>query len=87
MATPIAAGVVALLLEQYPNDSPDRIKNKLIDQSTKNALDFGVIGNDPNTPNRLVFVEPASGPRQGDTPPTPPPDSTQSPPDLSLIHI
>ena len=61
MATPIAAGVVALLLEQYPNDSPDRIKNKLIDQSTKNALDFGVIGNDPNTPNRLVFVEPASG--------------------------
>ena len=59
MATPIAAGVVALLLQEYPNRTPDEIKQILIDRSTKDVLDFSVIRG-TNTPNRLVYVQPAS---------------------------
>ena len=59
MATPITAGVVALLMQENPSMSPDEIKQLLISRSTKDVLDFSVIRG-TNTPNRLVYVQPAS---------------------------
>lgn len=59
MACPIAAGVAALLMQENPGLNPDQIKQLMIDRSTTNVLDFSVIRG-TNTPNRLVYVQPAS---------------------------
>lgn len=51
VASPVVAGVAAILLEQYPNDSPDQIHYAIRDGATS-----GVVSNPgPSSPNLLVY--------------------------------
>jgi subtilisin family serine protease len=61
MATPLVSGMVALLLQKYPNYTAETIKEKLLQLSTKNVLDFSSLPMDKDkeaskTPNRLLYV-------------------------------
>ena len=59
MATPIVAGAAAILLSVNMTLTPKEVKQKLIDQSTKDVLNFGVIPQPSlrdDTPNRLLWV-------------------------------
>lgn len=51
MASPHAAGVVALLLEKYRDKRPTKIAWMIREQSTKERL----TGVDPTTKNRLLY--------------------------------
>ena len=51
MASPHAAGVIALLLEKYPDKKPTKIAKMLTQQSTKDTL----AGVDPTTKNNLLY--------------------------------
>lgn len=44
MATPVVAGVAALVVEQHPSWTPDQVQDKI----TSTAKDLGVPGRDPN---------------------------------------
>ena len=63
MACPTVAGVVATLLQRFPNDTPRQIRDRLIQESTPNVVNMRtfrggglppVIGRD--TPNRFAYV-------------------------------
>ena len=58
MATPIVAGAVALLLSADMSLTPVEVKQKLIDQSTKDKIDMRDITPSSRsiTPNKLVYV-------------------------------
>ena len=58
MATPIVAGAVAILLSANMSLSPKQVKQKLIDESTKNMIDMKDItpSSRAATPNRLLYV-------------------------------
>jgi hypothetical protein len=57
MASPHVAGVAALYLQSHPSDSPAQVSAALIGAATT-----GVVANaGTNSPNRLLFSDPAAG--------------------------
>ena len=58
MATPIAAGVAALILEEFPRLDPRGVWKVMKERATRNAIDFSPIPDSfrDNTPNLLVYT-------------------------------
>ena len=58
MASPIAAGVAALILEEFPDLSPVQVWNIMKARATRNAMDFSPIptADRRSTPNLLVYT-------------------------------
>ncbi|XP_065900631.1 uncharacterized protein [Dysidea avara] len=75
MATPIVAGAVALLLSADMSLTPVEVKQKLIDQSTKDKIDMRDITPSSRsiTPNKLVYVGKKRRCPPMPCPPSPPP--------------
>lgn len=55
MATPHAAGYAAIVMSQNPDMTPDEVKQKMIDDSTKDVVKIQ-LGDVEHTPNRLLYV-------------------------------
>ena len=60
MATPHVAGAAAIMLSKNPNLTPQQVKERMIEQSTKDAIDIE-FGDVQNTPNRLLYVPSKTG--------------------------
>ena len=58
MATPLVAGVAAIHLQRQPLLTPAQVKQKIIDDSCKNVLDFTDLLSSlkSSTPNRLLHI-------------------------------
>ena len=58
MAGPIVSGVAAIHLSHQPLLTPAELKQKLIDESIKNVIDYTGMPNNykQRTPNRLVYI-------------------------------
>lgn len=58
MACPLVAGAAAILLQHFPTLSPNRIKDALIDTSTKNTINFSHFQPplQGSTENRLLHI-------------------------------
>ena len=59
MATPLVSGLAAILLSKEPRLTPDKLKEKLIEASIKDAIDFtGMpVHQKPTTLNRLASIQ------------------------------
>jgi hypothetical protein len=68
MATPLVAGVGALILEEYPSFTPQQVRSKLLERATKGAL-TNLRSGDPN----VLLYATAGGPAPS---PVPPPSPT-----------
>ena len=59
MATPIVSGMVATLLQKQPLLTPNQVKDKIIQDSLKNVVnfnDFSIVSLRTSSPNRLLHV-------------------------------
>ena len=59
MSTPLVSGAVALLLQENPSFTPQQVKDKLLEMSTKSVINFTQLADRAlaqNTPNRLLYV-------------------------------
>jgi len=61
MACPTVAGAAALLLQQYPHDTPEQIRRRLQEQATQGVINMRTYRGNPlpseiraETTNRLV---------------------------------
>lgn len=57
MSTPLVTGLAAILLGREPIMSPAKLKQKLIEESLKNAVDYNGNRNFVNTTNRLATIQ------------------------------
>ena len=75
LSAPLVSGVVAILLQQEPNLTPDQVKQRLIRDSLKNVIDFSRFDRRlrRTTPNRLLQII------KNNTSTRPPPTITPTP--------
>ncbi len=57
MATPMVTGLAAIMLGREPLMTPAKLKEKLIQQSTKEAVNYNGNTNFRDTPNRLATIQ------------------------------
>ncbi|WP_457963247.1 S8 family serine peptidase [Arthrobacter sp. D1-29] len=74
MSVPHAAGAAAVLLAASPGLSPAEVNAKIIDNATTGV----VVSATPGTPNRLLYVNPATGNADSEPSPAPTPDLTRA---------
>lgn len=58
MSTPLVSGVAAILLQRQPLLTPNQVKDKLINESLKNVINFGRFSSalQSSSPNRLLHI-------------------------------
>jgi len=68
MACPTTAGAVALLLQRFPNDTPEQIRRRLQNEATQQVINMETYRGNflptvirAETTNRLVYTGKASG--------------------------